>query len=90
MLEWAKTLLTERIKDCLAVILPNGAVLATVRLVDLKTFGELGLLGLTMAYTAWRWRRDSFVICQSCRDGRMPVICPLPPRKRPWFCPRKV
>jgi hypothetical protein len=50
--------MTDRVKAILAVNLPNGIVLATLRLVDVKTLAELGLVALSAAYTIWRWRRD--------------------------------
>ena len=75
---------------CLSVVVPNTAVLGLINMMDLKIWLELGLLILTLAYTIWRWRRDSFVICDGCRNGRIPDVCPLPPEDRPWYCPKRI
>lgn len=80
----------ERWEDILTVCVPNATILATVTLVEVSNLVVL-LSGLmTMAYAIWRWRRDSFVVCQACRDGRPPGICPLPEKKRPYWCPRSL
>jgi hypothetical protein len=77
-----------RWEDILTVCLPNGAVLAAVTIVDVNHLVVL-LSGLvTMGYAFWRWRRDSYVVCGACREGRIPAICPLPAGKRPIWCPR--
>jgi len=59
MLGRAQSFVGERAADTLKVWLPNGIVLATVNLVTLKSLAELGLILLSIAYTAWRWRRDA-------------------------------
>jgi len=51
--------MNERLSDTLKVIVPNGAVVASVNLLELKGFAELGLMALSAAYTIWRWRRDA-------------------------------
>ena len=90
MLAWAKALFDERMKDCLLVALPNGAVVAMINLVQLNGIVTL-LIGLaSLAYIAWRWRRDSFVVCEGCRNGHIPSVCPLPPARRPWWRPKRL
>jgi len=51
--------LTDKISDTAKVLVPNGAVLGVIHLVDVKAAAELVLVGLSIAYTIWRWRRDS-------------------------------
>ena len=46
-------------KDISLVVLPNGAVLAFINLVDVKTVVEISLLLVSIAYTIWRWWRDA-------------------------------
>jgi hypothetical protein len=75
--------------DSAKVLVPNGLVLAVVNAMTLKDWLNLMLISLSIGYTIWRWRRDSYVVCQACRDGRPPVNCPLPDRKRPAWCPRR-
>ena len=59
MLRWAKELVDDRLKDCLAVVLPNGAVLAAINLSRINTLIQI-LAGLiTIGYAVWRWRRDA-------------------------------
>ncbi len=88
MLHWLKEILDERSKDCLQVLLPNGAVLAAINLTHINQWVSLFAGLLTVGYAAWRWRRDSFVLCNACRDGHPPDTCPYPKRKRPAWCPR--
>jgi hypothetical protein len=77
-----------RLGDVLSVVLPNGVILAAVNLTPVNQTITL-LAGLvTIGYAVWRWRRDSYVLCQGCREGRTPEICPLPKRRRPSWCPR--
>ena len=90
MLHRFKALLDERSRDCLAVLLPNGSVLAAVNLARLNLWVQLAGGLLTIAFVIWRWRRDSFVLCKACRDGRPPRVCPYPPGKRPFWCPKKL
>ena len=90
MLAGLKVLLDERGRDCLLVILPNGATLALVNVISLKNWAELFLILLSIAYTLWRWNRDTFMSCDGCRNGHVPRICPIPRRKRPYWCPRKL
>lgn len=90
MLERLLMTLDDRFVDTAKVLVPNGAVLALVHLVDVKTLGEVVLLGLSAGYTVWRWRRDSYVACEGCRNGHVPNVCPLAPRRRPWWCPKRV
>ena len=47
-----------RLADILKVNLPNGVVLASVNLLELKTVLEIVLVSLSLAYTIWRWRRE--------------------------------
>lgn len=47
-----------KICDTLKVLVPNSTVIAVINLADFKTIAELGLIGLSAAYTIWRWRRD--------------------------------
>lgn len=49
----------KRIVDTLLVLVPNGSVIATIHLMDVRMIGEIILVGLSIAYTIWRWRRDS-------------------------------
>lgn len=88
MVERVRQAVDGRAGDCLSVIVPNATVLGIVNAVSLKTWAELGLIGVTILYTIWRWRRDSFVMCEGCRNGHPPPKCPLPARKRPAWCPR--
>ena len=79
-----------KVEDTLKVLIPNGAVLATVNLMTIKSWLEVSLLAFSIAHTLWRWRRDSFVACEGCREGKIPNLCPLPVSRRPWWCPKKV
>lgn len=90
MFRWLHFELDGRWEDTLKVWLPNGAVLAVANAASLKEWASLGLLILSIAYTVWRWRRDSYVVCESCRNGRIPAECPLPPRRRPFWCPKSL
>ncbi len=85
----AEWLVDERLTDTAKVVLPNGIVLAAVNLAPVNPWVTLigGLV--TIGYTAWRWKRDSFVMCQGCREGRPPAVCPLPERRRPAWCPQR-
>lgn len=42
----------------LAVILPNGTVIAFMRLADIKDICTIALTLLTFAYTVWIWRHN--------------------------------
>jgi hypothetical protein len=86
----AAQILDERLGDTLKVWLPNSAVLAVVNVMDVKGCLELALITLSIIYTLWRWRRDSYVACEGCRVGKIPNLCPLPPRRRPWWCPKSL
>lgn len=90
MLHWAKALWDDRLKDCLEVIVPSSTVLGIVNVVTLKAWFELSLLSVTILYTVWRWRRDTFVLCSGCLDNHPPTICPYPPDRRPSWCPKKL
>jgi hypothetical protein len=79
-----------RVGDILAVLVPNGTILATVNLIPVNHAIQMLAGIVTIGYAIWRWRRDSFVMCQACRDGRPPENCPLAPRKRPTWCPRNL
>jgi hypothetical protein len=78
----------ERLGDILKVWLPNGAVLAAVNLMTIKGCLELALITVSIVYTLWRWRRDTYVACEGCRAGKIPIVCPLPVKRRPWWCPK--
>lgn len=78
---------SSRFAACFSVAGPNATVLAVVNLSDIKAWAELLLIVLSILYTIWRWRRDSYVICAACRNGVPPPTCPLPLRKRPSWCP---
>lgn len=82
--------LDERTKDCLLVLVPNGVALAVVNLARLNQYLQLAVGVCAISYTLWRWRRDSYVVCQACREGHPPAMCPLPLRKRPAWCPRNL
>ena len=90
MLERAAELFDRKLEDTLKVVVPNGTVLAAINTLEVKTWLELLLISLSILYTLWRWRRESFVACEGCRAGMVPRICPLPIRKRPWWCPKKI
>jgi hypothetical protein len=90
MIERLQENLSERLRDCLEVCIPNGLILASVNLLQVNHLVQIVGGLVTVGYAVWRWRRDSFVICQACRDGRPPEICPLPSYKRPCWCPRKL
>lgn len=86
----AEQVFDARVGDTLRVWLPNGAVLAVVNAADIKLWLELTLIIVSLIYTLWRWRRDSFVACEGCRAGKIPADCPLPIKRRPWWCPKKL
>lgn len=44
--------------DTASVVGPNSAVIAIIHMIDFKTAGEVLLIGLSIGYTLWRWRRD--------------------------------
>lgn len=90
MLERATDLFGGRIEDTLKVVVPNGVVLAAVNTLEVKAWLEILLVSLSILYTLWRWRRESYAACEGCRVGRIPRICPLPTNRRPWWCPKKV
>jgi len=77
-----------RLADVLSVVLPNGSVLLAVNLIQVNHLVQLAAGLATLGYAVWRWRRDSYVICQGCRDGRPPAVCPVKPGKRPSWCPK--
>jgi hypothetical protein len=41
------------------VVIPNAGMLATINLLEVKIVAELTLILLSIAYTIWRWRRES-------------------------------
>jgi len=45
--------------DTLEVVTPNAIVLALVNLVTLQALAQLVLIGLSIAYTVWRWKADA-------------------------------
>jgi hypothetical protein len=83
-------LLDERAADTAKVWLPNAVTLAFVNGLNLKDWLQVILISLSIAYTLWRWRRESYAFCAGCRDGKVPLVCPLPARRRPWWCPKKL
>ena len=87
MVDRLTSLFDGRLADTLKVVLPNSVVLAMVNLASLNQIAQLAAVGLTISYTIWRWRRDSYVVCQRCRDGQPPANCPYPRHKRPYWCP---
>ena len=89
MLHNAGQLMDERLQDTLRVLIPNGAVIAAVNVMTFRGWAELGLICISIAYTVWRWRRDSYVICQACRDGHVPESCAVKAGKRPGYCPKR-
>lgn len=48
-----------RFMACLSVLVPNSTILAVVNVVALKAWAQLGLIILSIAYTVWRWRKES-------------------------------
>jgi hypothetical protein len=84
------TILDDRWRDTLRVVLPNSAALAAVNLVSVGSAVQLCVGLVTISYTVWRWRRDSYVTCRACIDGRPPFVCPLPPHRRPRWCPKNL
>lgn len=73
---------------CLSVVGPNATVLAAVNVISLKEWAQLALIVLSILYTLWRWRRDSCVMCDACRNGVPLASCSVPLGKRPPWCPR--
>ena len=57
MIERAEEIFSQSAADTLKVVVPNGCVLATINVVTLKGWAELGLIMLSAAYTIWQWRR---------------------------------
>jgi hypothetical protein len=49
----------ERMKDILSVCVPSGTVLAVVNIANLKDALSCVLIGTTIGYTVWKWRRDA-------------------------------
>jgi hypothetical protein len=88
MIERLENLGSERWSDIAAVCLPNATIVAAVHMVELNALLTFLSLAVTIGYTIWRWRRDSYMICAPCRDGRPPLVCPLPANKRPLWCPK--
>lgn len=79
-----------RIGDVLSVVLPNGTILAAVNLIPLNHLVQVLAALVTIGYAIWRWRRDSYVLCQACREGRPPAVCPVKANRRPWWCPKRL
>ncbi len=90
MVERLQHITSARLTDVLSVVLPNATILAAVNLVSVNHLIQLVAGLVTLAYAVWRWRRDSFVLCRPCLDGRPPATCPYPPNKRPAWCPKKL
>lgn len=62
MLDRAAHDLSAKLADSLKVIVPNSTVITVANIVapsQLLTYLSIASVLLTMAYTAWRWRRDS-------------------------------
>lgn len=51
-------LASDRVRDIGAVVIPNGAILAAVNLAGINTVISIFASLFTLAYAAWRWRRD--------------------------------
>jgi hypothetical protein len=79
-----------KMEDTLKVLVPNAVILAAINAMTIKSWLEVALLSLSIAYTLWRWRRESYANCERCRGGTIPSSCPLPVSRRPWWCPKKV
>lgn len=43
------------LRDIAIVICPNGTMLGMLHLVDVRTYAEIFLVGITIAFTMWRW-----------------------------------
>lgn len=48
-----------KISDTAQVVGPNVGMLAFINLSRVNEVGQAVLVGLTIAYTVWRWRRDA-------------------------------
>ena len=59
MLERAEIVFEGRMADTLKVVLPNGAILAAVNLVQIDHLLTCASLLLSIAYTLWRWKKGA-------------------------------
>lgn len=57
-----------RIGDSCRVVFPNAFVLAFINLTTLRACGEFAMIGLSIAYTLWRWRRDARQLRKGGKD----------------------
>jgi hypothetical protein len=73
----------------LSVWVPTGAVLALINAVSLKGWLTVLLLSINVCFSLWRWRRDSYVLCRPCLQGKEPKACPYEGH-RPWFCKKRL